>query len=206
MNIKSFKAAMRNSLILTTFFFTLLITPIFGQKDVSKSNFESVFRNNNAINIYEGNVIYGQEGDAIRISGSANPGDSIIVLLGGKEYNPTLDKYNNWFVLFSITNFDKEEYLIEINTINDEKNYTISNTLNLIIAEDPETPNLNKGYVPIEENDKTKANFKIIVIIIEIIIIVVGLFLLSPKIYKIFTKRITKLRRTIKKKNASKEK
>lgn len=122
------------TLLLLLLITTLSVTIIHAQTQLP-FGVDNVMRNNQKIKIFEGGNIYGKDQDAIRISGRGTSGDSIISEINGKEYQNTVDRFGDWFILFSITNFKQDSYIIQVKSSTSDTQNVANLTLN--IGEDP---------------------------------------------------------------------
>ncbi|HBB64967.1 TPA: hypothetical protein DCZ77_03310 [Patescibacteria group bacterium] len=177
---------MKKALTLSMVFFLMFtsLSHAFAQQTVLPPQILNVARNNDPITIFEGNKIYGLSGDAIRIGGSAKPGDKITVYVADREYPANLDQFNNWFVLFSITNFTEEQYSIEGKATNNGIDSEKVELLTLIVGEEPTSVEQAKQDT---ENTDSKKNIdprNVIIAILTVLILIAGWLLLSPKIIK----------------------
>ncbi len=192
------------NLFLPIFFLCFLfLTNSMAQTSELQPKLDLISKNNFAVKIFEGNIFYGQEGDAIRVAGNANKGDIITVFVNGDEYRASMDKYNNWFVLFSITNFTEREYIIEAQTMKDGVSGERVQLATLKIGEEPIEIEEQQDK---EEKDIKKIDFKdVLLIIISATLIVSLSFILFPKL-KISKGKIRTYVRKIKKLGNKKKK
>lgn len=159
--------------------FTLFPNQIFAQGDSNVPVLDNVVRNNQGAKIFDGNIIYGEQGDALRIAGIAKPGEEVTVFFDGKEYKTTTDQYKNWFVLFSIPTSDNEEYSIEIQIGENPK----VKLLTLMIGKEPnEDGSVDEGEGVAKER-KPLDSKDIIIIVLTVLLVAMGWILLSPKIF-----------------------
>lgn len=169
---------------LLSIFFVLIInipiflTTVYGQTTQS-FKIDNVMKNNELIEIYEGGIFYGQEGDAIRVAGVGTKGKTITLKVNNNEYSAIVNQFGDWFVLFSITEFKEESYIIEAKS---ETGESFSITLN--IGEDP----------GLKSEDSSYKNSPIIIIIlislsVILIIVVVLIVIYRKKFRKLFNRK-----------------
>lgn len=146
--------------LLITMLLCIFFTDCINAQTQLAFKIDNAMRNNKLITIYDGNIIYGKDGDAIRLSGTGLTGDVIRTIIADNEYTSTVNNAGEWFVLFSITNLKKESYSIEISNSNQEISRII-----LYIGEDSEL----KSNIKTESDD----SYHIILITFSIFILFV---------------------------------
>lgn len=179
--------------LLHFFILFLLITSLFStfvQAESSQIIIDNIQINNQEIKIQEGNRIFGKEGDAIRIAGKLLIGDKISIFVGNKEFKGNIDENNNWFVLFSITNYKEKQYPIEAQLI---ENGNMGEKILLTTLVLSETANSEESK---ENTNKEKKDsdfgFKDIVIIIltlSLAYTVLNYFILKSQAKRIYRKK-----------------
>lgn len=179
--ILTMKAFLKKSILLTIILTLIFSFPFLAiaQEIISPPKIDNILTNNELITIHEEGIIYGLEGDAIRIGGLAEPGDEVIVTIADKEYKGVANIYHDWFVLFSITNFEQESYIIEARATRDGKISTESTTLRLIIGEEPVISQLDDN----SDSSNTKPP------LYPIILIVLGLIFLSTFVWFMISRK-----------------
>ncbi len=162
------KLLLKKSTLFTIIFTLMLSIPFLvnAQETITPPKIDNVLRNNELINIYEGEIIYGLEGDAIRIGGLADPGDEVVVTIADKEYKGVANMYHDWFVLFSITNFDQKSYVIEARASRDGNISSEGARITLIIDKDPGITNTDDNL----ESGKNNPSTLLIIIIVFLVI------------------------------------
>lgn len=175
-------------LLRSFFIFLLLVSKSgisFAQSSSTPIVLDDIQINNQEVEIKEDKKIYGKEGDAIRIAGKLLSGDEVIIFVGNKEYVGNMDENNNWFVLFSITNFTEEQYPIEAQLIENNKKEDKMLLTTLILSEKPiSEEDKNNSEI---ENSNIKFGFKDIVIIIlslSLAYTLLNYFILKSKVEK----------------------
>lgn len=166
------------------------INVAFTQPSSSLIILDNIQINNQEAEITKDNKIYGKEGDAIRIAGKLLSGDKVIVFVGDKEYIGNIDENNNWFVLFSITNYKEKQYPIEAQLI---ENGNMGEKILLTTLVLSETANSEESK---ENTNKEKKDsdfgFKDIVIIIltlSLAYTVLNYFILKSQAKRIYRKK-----------------
>lgn len=166
------------------------INVAFAQPAPSSIILDNIQINNQETLINDDNNIYGKEGDAIRIAGKLLSGEKVIVFVGDKEYVATIDENNNWFVLFSITNYKEEQYPIEAQLIeNGNKGEKI--LLTTLVLSDTANSDESIENTNIEKKD-SDFGFKDIVIIIltlSLAYTVLNYFILKSQAKRIYRKK-----------------
>jgi len=89
-----------------------------NNKNVSSPLLDTVTRNNEVVELDEMGKVNTSNGDTIKISGIANPEETVTIFLNEKTYTAVADENGNWFVLFSITNLEDQEYIVEAQSAN----------------------------------------------------------------------------------------
>lgn len=136
----------------------------FAQPASSSIILDNIQINNQEAQITEDNKIYGKEGDAIRIAGKLLQGDGLAVIVDDKEYIAIMDENNNWFVLFSVTDFTDEKYDIESQSIDNGKYGEKVLLTTLVLSEKPNSNEDIKNSD--EENSNSNFGFRDVLIII----------------------------------------
>lgn len=81
---------------------------------VTSPTLESVIKNDIVVDLTgEEEEVEVVEGDMVKVIGTADPGDEVAVIVGDKAYTATADEDGNWYVLFSIIDFEDGEYTVE---------------------------------------------------------------------------------------------
>jgi hypothetical protein len=116
--------------------------------------------NNTVIEESRSEKVHVVEGDAVKIAGQAQPGAKITIFFGDRQLETAVDKYGNWFVLFSVLNLEDGFYEIKAKL---EKDENFSSLTTSETGEDEKevvlnTLTLGEDYREIETEDgKNKA-------------------------------------------------
>lgn len=79
-------------------------TSVYAQQKISEPTLESIHVENKLIKLDESNTFTVAVGKAVRIGGTAKPGEKITVFIRDKTYEAVTKNDGSWFVLFSMPN------------------------------------------------------------------------------------------------------
>lgn len=104
------------SIILTAFVLVLNVNTLSAEElsFTKHPNLDYIAINNEEAKIKENGAIEVNDQDTIKISGIGTPEENISVYVLDQVYSATVDENGNWFVLFSIQNFQEDEHRIKI--------------------------------------------------------------------------------------------
>jgi hypothetical protein len=123
-------------------------------EDITPPSLDSVIVDDVLISVDENKEVKVEEGSLVKITGSADVGNEVVILIGDMAYTSIADESGNWFVLVDTSEFDALEYDVLAQSKNDknEGSEKISLfTLDLSLIESTEEVSEDKsddsGYV-----------------------------------------------------------
>jgi len=165
------------------FLMLIILTPslLYGNEEIQIPKLGTVYRNNEVIKIYDGNIIFGNTDDVITVSGQTEKGYTVKAIINNREYTATPNVYNDWFIPFSITNFTRDIYTIDIYAQKDDFKSNTVTLLTLHIGNEPEDGVLGSKDENVIEQDTNILKTIIIFILIILVTILIIFFVIKGK-------------------------
>ena len=176
-------------LITTTFLFLFWETSIYSYTNINPScitlvkevqsqetrnilftpSLNSIEINNLPATPNKDNIVVVSYNDSVRISGDANPGDTVRVYFSDKVYDSIADKFGNWFVLFSFVEKEDKAFPVYAQIVNSNSD---NDKTKLVILSPDESFKLDNQENKETDNIECKSSSIYIVILLAIIFLI----------------------------------
>lgn len=143
---------------------------------------ENVLVNNQNVELNEKGKIFVSQDDAVRISGKGNPNAEITVYYGDSQKTTKATENGYWFVLFSITHMEENQYLVTAKEVDSgEKSIPL---ITIVVGEGGEEivePLLDSSFHGIAEFIDSLPVYLILLISIPLAMVVGGILGITLK-------------------------
>lgn len=130
-------------------------------------NLDYIAVNNEDVQISKEGKIEVKDQDTVKISGIGTPSENISLFVLDQVYSTTVDENGNWFVLFSIQNFEEKEHTIRIKVGEKEVE-------DLVVFSVVKDENAKISLNDEQKVDRERIDIKYILVIVLIPLLLVG--------------------------------
>jgi metal-sulfur cluster biosynthetic enzyme len=81
-------------------------------EEISDPELSSVIVDSSIVEVVDGEVMV-EEDESVKVTGTADPGDTVSVFINDSAYSAVADEDGNWYVVFIISDLEKGEYIVE---------------------------------------------------------------------------------------------